>query len=214
MSGRTGHITISTRFIIENRYVRLILSSLGWELDPDCRFSLKTFEDQSQRCTMFDLTRRARWNVSSDWTTSLFHVTSFWPSTRPAARCSDFEDLTRGEERSNQIIMHTTTLIYYTCNALLFHVSHPPRVHFTSHTLPLALYPRLIRLLRLTNLTLLVLLLHSLRRNRRRSSPSSSTLVYDLINLCVRNLGVLGTIVSSSLAVSDVPLTLTLGLSA
>jgi hypothetical protein len=81
----------------------------------------------------------------------------------------------------------------------------------SSHTLPLPLYPSLIRLLRLTNLTLLVLLLHSLRRNRRRSSPSSSTLVYDLINLCVCNLGVLGTIVSSSLAVSDMPLALSLG---
>jgi hypothetical protein len=91
---------------------------------------------------------------------------------------------------------------------------HPlSSVHFISHTLPLSLYPSLIRLLRLANLTLLVLLL-TLRRNRRRSSPSSSTFVYNLINLCVRNLGVLGTVVSSSLAVTDVPLTLSLGLSA
>jgi hypothetical protein len=130
MSGRTGHITISTRFIIENRYVRLILSSLGWELDPDCRFSLKTFEDQSQRCTMFDLTRRGNWAVPIELR-AYFQISGFWPSTRPAARCSYFEDLTRGEERSNQIIMHTTTHIYYTCYALLFHVSHPLRVLLT-----------------------------------------------------------------------------------
>ena len=108
--------------------------------------------------------------------------------------------------------MHTPTHIYNTYYALLFHVSHP--YAFSSHTLPLPLYPSLIRLLRLTNLTLLVLLLPCLRWNGRRSSPSSSTLIDDLIDLCVRNLGILGTIVSSSLAVSDVSLSLTLDLGA
>jgi hypothetical protein len=161
---------------------------------------------------MFDLTRRGNWAVPIELRAYFKSVASGRAHVlRPLAI---HRRPGSGREKFNQIIMHTTTHIYYTFHALLFHVSHPPRVHFTSHTLPLALYPSLIRLLRLTNLTLLVLLLLTLRRNRRRSSPSSSTFIDDLINLCVCNLGVLGTIVSSSLAVSDGSLSLTLGLSA
>jgi hypothetical protein len=174
----------------------------------------------------FDATRQLKCQFRSNYEPiSRYSLLADHTSTS-CGQCPYFGELRmKRRERSNQTIMHTTThYIQYIFRApfLMYHTTpHASSSH--SHTLPLTLHPSLIRLLLLSLLILLLLhllwlvlrlLLPSLRRNRRRSSPSPPTLIDDLIDLCVCNRGVLGTIVSPCLTVPDVTLGLVLSLSA